>query len=256
MHDAGLLITGSSQGIGLAIALAAARSGARAIVLCGRDARRGADARSQVEALGAAAHFIAADLSDPGAPDSLFASALECIGRIDGLVNAAARTDRGSVAAASADFFDRMVTVNLRAPFLLMQHTINHLRSRKVPGSIVNILSMNAHGGLPELGVYSATKGGLAVLTKNAAHAHRFDRIRMNGINVGWVDTPAEQIMQAETLGKGSGWLAAASARQPFGRLLSPDDVARLALFLLSEQSEPMTGALIDQEQWVIGAYD
>ena len=93
------------------------------------------------------------------------------------------------------------------------------------------------------------------MLTKNTAHAHRFDRIRVNGINVGWVDTPAERQMQAVTLGLGEKWLAEASARQPSGRLLKPDDVARLAIFLLGDASGPMTGAVIDQEQFVIGAF-
>ena len=104
------------------------------------------------------------------------------------------------------------------------------------------------------MAVYSATKGALATLTKNAANAHRFDRIRVNGINVGWTDTPAEHVMQAETLGHGPGWLDAANAAQPFGRLLRPDDIANLAVFLLSDAAGPMTGAVIDQEQSVIGA--
>jgi NAD(P)-dependent dehydrogenase (short-subunit alcohol dehydrogenase family) len=125
---------------------------------------------------------------------------------------------------------------------------------RSQGGAIVNILSINAHCGSPELAVYSATKGALATLTRNAANAHRFDRIRINGINVGWTDTPAERIMQAETLGHGPGWLDAANASQPFRRLLAADEVANLAVFLLSDASGPMTGALIDQEQWVVGA--
>ena len=128
------------------------------------------------------------------------------------------------------------------------------MRKNRNPGAIVNILSINAHCGSPELAVYSATKGALATLTKNAANAHRFDRIRVNGINVGWTDTPAERVMQAETLGNGPGWLDAANAAQPFGRLLTPSDVANLAVFLLSDAAGPMTGAVIDQEQSVIGA--
>jgi NAD(P)-dependent dehydrogenase (short-subunit alcohol dehydrogenase family) len=128
------------------------------------------------------------------------------------------------------------------------------MRERGQGGAIVNILSVNAHCGAPELAIYSASKGALSVLTRNAANAHRFDRIRVNGINVGWADTPAERIMQAETLGHGAGWLDAANAAQPFGRLLAPQDVANLVVFLLSDAAGPMTGALIDQEQRVIGA--
>jgi NAD(P)-dependent dehydrogenase (short-subunit alcohol dehydrogenase family) len=128
------------------------------------------------------------------------------------------------------------------------------MRRRRAPGSIVNILSVNAHCGAPELAIYSGTKGALATLTKNAANAHRFDRIRVNGINLGWADTPGERKMQGVTLGKGEGWLAEAEASQPFGKLVQPEEVARLALFLLSDAGGPMTGALVDQEQWVTGS--
>ncbi len=256
MHGKNLVITGSTQGIGLAIACAATRAGATSIVVTGRDAARGAKAVAAIEAAGAKATFIAADLADGTAPDRLFDAALAALGTIDGLVNAAGLSDRGSIAEATPAFFDRLFTVNVRSPMFLMQRLINHLRERKAPGAIVNILSMNAHGGSPALGVYSATKAALALLTKNAAQAHRFDRIRANGINVGWTDSPAERVMQAEKLGLGEAWLASAAAKQPWGRLLTPEDVARLALFLLSDESVPMTGALIDQEQWVLGARD
>jgi NAD(P)-dependent dehydrogenase (short-subunit alcohol dehydrogenase family) len=149
-----------------------------------------------------------------------------------------------------------MFAANAKAPFFLMQRAIADMRARKKPGAIVNILSINVHGGATDLTVYSASKAALALVTKNAAHAHRFDRIRINGINLGWTDTPAERVMHAETLGKGPRWLQEQAEQQPFGRLLSPDDVARLAHFLLSPASEPMTGALIDQEQWAMGPRD
>ncbi len=250
------LVTGATQGIGLAIARAAAAAGAEALVVTGRDSARGAAAVKDIEAIGAACAFVAADLEDPDSPDRIIRAALDRFGRLDALVNAAGLTDRGSVAQADRSLWERLYAVNARAPFFLMQRIIAHLRARGAPGAIVNILSINAHGGTPELAVYASTKAALALLTKNAAHAHRFDRIRVNGINVGWADTPAERLMQAVTLGKGEGWLAAAAAAQPFGRLLSADDVARLALFLLGDDSMPMTGALIDQEQFAVGVRD
>jgi NAD(P)-dependent dehydrogenase (short-subunit alcohol dehydrogenase family) len=248
------LITGATQGIGRAIAVAAARSGAAGIALIGRDPTRGAAAADEISALGVPAHFIAVELGAPDAAPIVLKAAIARFGQIDLLVNAAADTNRGTVAAASPDFFDRLYAVNVRTPFFLMQGIINHLVERSAPGAMVNILSMNAHGGTPDLAVYSSTKAALALLTRNAAFSHRFDRIRINGINVGWADTPAERQMQAVTLGHGEGWLARANASQPSGRLLTPDDVARLALFLLSEASAPMTGSVIDQEQaFVIG---
>ena len=251
-----LVVTGSTQGVGHAVALEAAKNGAEAILITGRDKARGAAVVAEVEALGAKAHFAAADLADPNASDVLADAALERFGRIDALVNAAGATDRGSMLSATPELWDRIHAVNARTPFFLMQRAIADMRARKKPGAIVNILSINVHGGATDLAVYSASKAALALVTRNAAHAHRFDRIRINGVNMGWADTPAERVMHADTLGKGPDWLAEQAAQQPFGRLLSPEDVARLTHFLLSPASEPMTGSLIDQEQWAIGPRD
>ncbi|MDG4875766.1 SDR family oxidoreductase [Mesorhizobium sp. WSM4935] len=249
-----VLVTGATQGIGRAIAETLARSGAAGLLITGRDQNRGDAVATELSAMGTPAAFAAADLGDPEAPARLAESCIERFGRIDGLVNAAGLTDRASFVDASLDDWSSLFAVNARAPFFLMQAAIADMKKRGQGGSIVNILSINAHCGSPELAVYSATKGALATLTKNAANAHRFDRIRVNGINVGWTDTPAERVMQAETLGQGPGWLDAANATQPFGRLFSVTDIANLAVFLLSDAAGPMTGALIDQEQWVIGA--
>ncbi|MER9939643.1 SDR family oxidoreductase [Mesorhizobium sp. M0088] len=248
------LVTGSTQGIGRAIAETLARCGAGGLLVTGREKTRGDAVAEELSRLGTPTVFVAADLADPAASALLAQACIERFGRIDALVNAAGLTDRASFLDADLDGWASLFAVNARAPFFLMQAAIADMKKRGQGGAIVNILSINAHCGSPELAVYSASKGALATLTKNAANAHRFDRIRVNGINVGWTDTPAERVMQADTLGNGPGWLDAANASQPFGRLFSTSDIANLAVFLLSDAAGPITGTLVDQEQWVIGA--
>ena len=246
-----LLVTGSTQGLGETIARAALAAGAEAVTITGRDAARGgALARS----LGPRAHFLAADLALPDAPAQLFAQSLAAMGRVDALVNAAALTTRASMLDGTVELWNRLFSVNTRAPYMLMQALIRHLLDRGAPGSIVNIQSINAHCGAPDLAIYSATKGALQTLTKNAAHAHLADRIRVNGINLGWVATPGEQTMQAEILGNGPEWEARAAASQPLKRLLTMDEASNLTLYLLSDASGLQTGTVTDLEQRVFGA--
>lgn len=251
-----ILITGSTQGIGRAIAVECAQSGAEAIILSGRNAVAGETVVAELAAIGVKAQLVVEDLSTEGAAERLFDKALGHFGRVDALVNSAGLTTRGSTVDASRDLWRDLFQVNAKEPFFLMQRMINTLREREAPGEILNILSMNVHGGTGELTVYSATKAALALITRNAAHQHRFDRIRINGINVGWTDTPAERKMQADILGKGDDWMDEAAGSQPFGRLLTPQDVARLSVYLLSDVSSPITGSIIDQEQWVSGGMD
>jgi NAD(P)-dependent dehydrogenase (short-subunit alcohol dehydrogenase family) len=257
VDDKVVIVTGAAQGLGRAIAVEAARSGAAAIVLTDHPTKTCDQSLAEISKLGAKAAFVPADLLEQDAPANIIAAAVEKFGRVDGLVNAAGLSDRGSVATVDPALFDRLFTVNTRAPMFLMQGLIQHLKERKAPGSIVNILSFQAHGAAVNLAVYGATKAALSLLTKNAAFAHRADRIRIFGINLGWADTDGEREMQAVKLGRGESWLSEAESRMSWGRLIKPEDVAHLALFLLSDISIPMSGALIDQVQdAVLGVRD
>jgi NAD(P)-dependent dehydrogenase (short-subunit alcohol dehydrogenase family) len=109
------------------------------------------------------------------------------------------------------------------------------------------------YGSVPFLAPYAVSKGALATLTKNVAYAIMRHRIRVNTLNIGWMDTPGEDLIQRKYHSDGQDWLEAAEAAQPFGRLLKPTEVARAVAFLASEESGMMTGSIVDFDQSVMG---
>jgi NAD(P)-dependent dehydrogenase (short-subunit alcohol dehydrogenase family) len=122
-------------------------------------------------------------------------------------------------------------------------------------GSIVNIGSINAYVGSPNLGPYAVSKGALMTFTKNAACALNEYRIRVNQLNVGWTLTEGEDRVQRKQRNGGE-WLEEALALRPWGRLLSPQDIAYAAAYFASDQSALVTGAVLDMEQIPVGAYE
>lgn len=228
LEDKIVVITGAASGIGLAIARAALREGAKVIAT-----DRNADGIAKAGF--AATQTVIADLTDTRAADTIITHTVARHGRVDALVNAAGLTTRASMTNGTPELWDQLFDINAKAGYLLMQAAIRDMLSRRAPGAIVNILSINAHCGHPDLAIYSATKGAMATLTKNAARAHMADRIRVNGINLGWVPTESERHMQSVILGHGPGWEAAAAAAMPLGRLVQADEAARLAVFLLGK---------------------
>ena len=261
MRDRVLLVTGGTQGLGRAIAEAAAREGAAGIAIVGRSADKAEAALAAIRERGAAtpgfaAIAIIADLSAPGEAERAVADTVARFGRVDSLVNAAGATTRGTLLDTSRELLREHLDLNLVAPFMTMQGAVADMRRRGAPGTILNIISMAMHGGQPYLAPYTASKAGLAGLTRNVAFAHRFDRIRINGLNIGWTATPGEAVTQREFHGAADDWLAEASAAQPMGRLGQPDEIADAVVFLLSDQSGVVTGSVIDWDQNVPGAYD
>lgn len=249
------IITGGAQGIGFAVARQLVAEGCRTLVLVGRSPDKGAEAIAQIEKLGAEAIFVSADVSRPDECARVVETALNRFGAINGLVNAAASSARGSLLDTSPELFDSLFATNVRGPFFLMQGVVRHLLAEKTTGSIVNVLSMSAHAGQSFLTAYSASKGALAVLTKNVANAYRGNRIRCNAVLPGWMDTPGEAIVQATFHGAGPDWLQKAEAAQPMGQLVKPDQLAVLIAYMLSPQSGVMTGSLVDYDQNIAGAF-
>ena len=126
----------------------------------------------------------------------------------------------------------------------------------KINGTIANVLSMAVYSGMPFLTAYSSSKGALGVMIKNVANAVRAHQIRINGINLGWTDTPAEDSIQKKFHNGGDDWLEKAERDLPFKRLTKPIDVAKMIAFLCSEESGVMTGSLVDFDQSVLGWHD
>jgi len=249
-----VVVTGGTQGLGEATARLAVERGAAAVAIVGRDATRGELVIGDLKAAGAETLFVEVDLADPDAADRVFAAVDERFGTVHGLVNAAAETDRGSVWDTTAALIDRLMAVNVRAPMLLLQGAARIMKREGVAGSIVNIGSVASYGSEVFLFPYATSKSALHAMTRNAAFALARDRIKVNLLNPGWMDTPAEDAIQRRYHGAGDDWLERAEAEQPFGRLLKPDEVARGICFLLSAESGMMTGACLDFDQTVIGA--
>jgi NAD(P)-dependent dehydrogenase (short-subunit alcohol dehydrogenase family) len=244
------LITGSTSGIGKGIASHFLSLGAH-VVVHGPDL---ASAQATAETLrmsGRQIDAVAGDLRTVETCRQIIRDVVEQHGGIDILVNNAATVARASLQDATVEQWETIMAVNLRAPFLLMQEAVKSMKTRG-GGSIVNIGSINAYVGLPQLGPYSVSKGALMTMTKNAAMALGRDRIRVNQLNVGWTLTEGEEAVQRSD-GKGPNWLEEANATRPFGRLLLPLDIAHAAAYFASDDSAVISGAVIDVEQFPLG---
>lgn len=251
--DTRAVVTGGGQGIGLAIAEALVAEGCRWLTLVGRDTAKLERAASGLRGTGASVTSISADLSNVQECERAIAAAIAAMGHVNALVNAAATTERGSLDNTTEEVFDRIFATNLKGPFFLMQAVVRHALETKSPASLLNILSTSAHGGQPFLTTYSASKGALAVVTRNVANAYRRQRIRCNAILPGWTDTPGEDAVQKKWHGAEDGWLEEVEAAQPMGQLAKPDQLALLAAYILSPDSGVMTGALVDYDQHILG---
>ncbi len=246
------VVTGSTQGIGGGIALKLGEAGAR-ILVHGHDSQRAGGEKmvEAIEAAGSQALLVTGDLRDESHCRGIVRNALARFGRVDILVNNAGVSHRGSIEDTSTELWDEIFAVNVRAPFLICQEAVRHMKVRR-SGCIVNIGSGNGYCGLKRLLPYSASKGALMTFTKNLANYLTQYRIRVNQINPGWTLTEGERHLLAVLEGKGENWVEDAVKTRPFGRMLEPADIAKAVLFFAT--NELVSGAVLDYEQMPIGA--
>ena len=200
--------------------------------------------------------FVPADLSRH---DDVLAIVERCdreFGRVDILVNAAGNTDRGTILDTDERLYEQVFATNVKAPFFLMQKSLEIMVRENINGAVVNIISMSAHGGQSFLAAYCAAKGALVTLTKNTGFSMMRYGCRVNGLCIGWMYSPGEERTMRRWHAAQDGWREAAEARLPIGRMLETGEVARAVAFLCSGESGAMTGSIVDYDQSIPGCFD
>jgi NAD(P)-dependent dehydrogenase (short-subunit alcohol dehydrogenase family) len=246
LKDKVIIVTGSTTGIGLAIAERCVAEGAK-VVVHGRDRANG---EKLVARLGPAAVLHIDDLSDPACPRRLVDAAMAAFGRIDCVVNNAAIVSRRTIYDATVEDFDYVMSVNVRAPLFIIQAAFDQLKANH--GSVLNIGSINGHSGEATFLHYATSKGALQTLSRNLANAHGTDLVRFTHFNVGWVLTENESRKQIEQ-GLPEDWHEhVPPLYAPSGKLIMPEAIAAAAVFWLSDESKPITGTVMELEQFSV----
>src|SRR4051812_15427001 len=246
LKDKVILVTGSTTGIGEAIAKRVLAEGGF-VMFQGRNAKRGQELAKEG---GERARFFEADLADPAAPEQVIDGTVKAFGRLDGIVNNAASTARSDLAHTDAAFFDKMIATNVRAPLLLIRAAYPHLKRSE--GSVLNIGSINGYSGESNLVAYSISKGALMTLSRNLADSLCYEKIRVNHFNVGWVLSPNE-ITTKIADGLPPNWYEHVEPQYaPSGKIMLPEKIAAAAVYWLSDESRPISGSVVELEQFPI----
>lgn len=237
------IVTGSSMGIGEAIARRIAKLNGRVLV-------HGLEndlTETVANSLGMP--YIVGDLSLPSVCEGIIAKAMEEFGEIHGLVNNAGAVLRNLIEENDADFWDRVMNINARAPMLLIRAALKPLSVSK--GYVVNIGSVNAYSGEPNLLAYSASKGALMTMTRNLGDTlHRDYGIKVNQINPGWVLSEGEKKRKIAE-GMDDDWFSKLGKDEaPSGRMISPEDIAFTTVNFLTDQFGPISGQVIELSQF------
>jgi NAD(P)-dependent dehydrogenase (short-subunit alcohol dehydrogenase family) len=235
------IVTGASSGIGRATALALANEGA-ALTIVGRDAAALENVAADCTTAGAQVLSVAADLTSASGPDTIVRDTVARFGGLDVLVNAAGIIAMGTTDGTTDDAWDRMMELNLRAPFRLMRAAFPSLKDRR--GAVVNVSSVNGRRVFPNLAAYNTSKAALDQLTRCAAIDWAPHGVRVNAVNPGVTVTNLHRRsgMLEDTY---AAFLERAKETHPLGRPGQPDEIAALILFLASPQAGWVTGETI-----------
>ena len=234
------IVTGAGAGIGRATALQLAARGAR-VVVADLHAATARDTVATIESAGGAALEIVGDLSDPDVVNHLVTTTLEAYGTIDILINNAGIMDDMSGPHEVSDaLWERVVRVNLTAPFLLMRAVVPHMLARG-HGAIVNTASEASLRGSAAGTAYTVSKHGVVGLTESAAVVYRNQGIRVNAVAPGGVNTSLEVNLKADAMGLAA--IGGYSAN--VGRIAQPEEIAAAIVFLASEAASNITGVIL-----------
>jgi NAD(P)-dependent dehydrogenase (short-subunit alcohol dehydrogenase family) len=247
LKDKAIIVTGSTTGIGEAMARRFVAEGARVLVH-GRDRERG---QKLVDELGRGKAALHVDqLDDAGAAPRTAAAAVKAFGKIDGIVNNAAWIIRSNIDTTDAELFDKCMAINVRAPLLLIKAALPHLK--KSQGAVLNIGSINGLCGEANQLAYSISKGALITMSRNLADAFGRDKVRVNHFNVGWVLSPNEYKLKMSE-GLPPDWPDhPPAAFAPSGRLMTPELIAAASVFWIGDESRPISGSVLEVEQYPV----
>jgi NAD(P)-dependent dehydrogenase (short-subunit alcohol dehydrogenase family) len=233
-----ILVTGAGSGIGRAAATVFAEAGAR-LTLVDFDEASGEAAAAHVRAAGGEAVFVRADVTRDADVSAAVESAVSAWGRLDGAFNNAGVSDHGlPLAEGDEAEFDRVMAINVKGVWLGLKHQIRRMLAQGGGGSIVNTASVAGLIAAPRMGAYAASKHAVVGLTKTAAVEYAKAGIRVNTVCPGIVRTP----MMDRATGRAPEREAQVASAHPMGRVAEPEEVARAALWLLSDAASFVTG--------------
>ncbi len=235
------LVTGGNSGIGLGIARGFVKAGAR-VLISGRNEEKSAAALAALRAIGGAnaAQWLATDLADTDSIPAFFSAAAAALGGVDILVNSAGITYRSRADQMPLAEYERVLRVNLTAPYVLSQCFARARIAAGLPGSIILIASLMSEASRPTTSAYTASKGGIRQLVRALAVDWAPFDIRVNGIGPGFIRTPMNQVLMDNP--EFDAWV---KRRTPLSRWGLPEDFEGVAVFLASDAARFVTGQIV-----------